>query len=544
MNEQSSTDQRTQISYLARDYESLLASMRAQIPTKLPEWTDYESDADFGNVLLQLFAHMGDILSYYQDRVVTESFLATAQTRRSAIHHLRLIGYMLSTAAPASAALTLSVPATVTDTIPIERGNAFATKSQKDKSSVRFEYTNETLLEIDCARLPVLNGRKIFGPKPTDRAPDPTMQYGTIPVEEGRLIEDELIGISDGSPYQRFPLAHSRLILRSLGQGQEINRDIILYTQTGSGAEANIHQWSLRESLAFSREGQRDFTIEIDEHDHAAIFFGNNAFGAIPSQGAEIRATYRVGGGRGGNVGANTIVTLVDALPLALLGARVTNPTPATGGDDRESIEHAVRHAPGIFRSGKRAVTADDYEKLARDFQGVGKVRAERTNWNTVTLFVAPAGGGLVSDVLRANLLAYFEDKRPVSTTVEVENVDYEEVFITAVIGVGSFYDVEIVREAVRNAAGSLLAFENVDFGRTIFLSKFYEAIEALNGVEFVTITEFRRDDQTTAIQPEGRLDFAPSELAQIPQPTSELDERTAYSGGIRVLTPEELERA
>ena len=52
-------------------------------------------------MLLQLFAHMGDILSYYQDRVANESFLGTAQTRRSVIEHLRLIGYKLATAAPA-----------------------------------------------------------------------------------------------------------------------------------------------------------------------------------------------------------------------------------------------------------------------------------------------------------------------------------------------------------------------------------------------------------------------------------------------------------
>ncbi|NIS33580.1 MAG: hypothetical protein GWO04_28065, partial [Actinobacteria bacterium] len=57
------------IDYMARDYESLLRSMEALIPYKLPEWTDHRSGADFGRVLLELFAHMGDILSYYQDRV-------------------------------------------------------------------------------------------------------------------------------------------------------------------------------------------------------------------------------------------------------------------------------------------------------------------------------------------------------------------------------------------------------------------------------------------------------------------------------------------
>jgi hypothetical protein len=216
------------------------------------------------------------------------------------------------------------------------------------------------------------------------------------------------------------------------------------------------------------------------------------------------------------------------------VGAKVINPSAATGGAERESIEHAVRHAPSVFRSLKRAVTAGDYEALALDFKGVGKVRAEHTNWNTVTLFVAPQGGGQVSDVLHANLLAYFEDKRPVSTTVEVADVDYVDVFVTAIIGVRSFYSIEAVREAVREAAGSLLSFDNVDFGQTIFLSKFYEAIEALNGIDFVTIIEFRRADQATLIQPEGKIELDSSEIAQIPA----LD---AYRGGIRVLTPEEF---
>jgi hypothetical protein len=122
-----------------------------------------------------------------------------------------------------------------------------------------------------------------------------------------------------------------------------------------------------------------------------------------------------VGGGQAGNTPAGSIQTIVGAPQLALLGAQVTNPAPATGGADRESIEHATQHAPAVFRSLKRAVTAADYEALARSFKGVGKVQAQATGWNTVTLYVAPEGGGRVSDVLEANLKAYFEDKRMIS---------------------------------------------------------------------------------------------------------------------------------
>src|SRR6476469_3920062 len=116
---------------MARDYESLLRAMRDQIPQTLNEWRDFADEADFGNVLLELFAHIGDILSYYQDRVANESFLGTARTRRSVIEHLRLIGYTLGTAVPAAAGLQVIVPKTVTGRVTIYLDDAVATESQK-----------------------------------------------------------------------------------------------------------------------------------------------------------------------------------------------------------------------------------------------------------------------------------------------------------------------------------------------------------------------------------------------------------------------------
>ena len=510
------SDGRKVVDYMARDYDSLLRSMRELIPYYLPEWTEHESEADFGNVLLQLFAHMGDQLSYYQDRVANESFLGTAQTRRSIIHHLRLIGYRLATAAPAAATLEVALPVDCDETITIKRGDAFATKSQKDRPSVRFEYTAEEPLEVDCRTLPVRSEdeKKVF----------------RFPIEEGRLVKREVLGTSDGTPNQQYAMAHRGLILRSLGQGQAVNRDVTLISRLGS----TITPWTLQETLAFSRAGQRDFVIEIGENDQTTVRFGDGAFGAIPTAEATLEVTYRVGGGQQGNVSAGRIQAIADAPQLSLLGAEVTNPNPATGGAERESIEHAVQHAPAVFRSLKRAVTADDYEALALEFSGVGKVRAEAANGIVVRLFVAPEGGGQVSDVLRANLLAYFEDKRPLTTRIEVEDVDYVPVQVTAEIGVESYYDPGRTKELVQQAAGRLLAFDNVDFGQTIYLSKFYEAMEAVEGVTFVNITEFRRGDHTDSFEHMGKLTMGVNEVPAKP------DEDLGYTGGVRVTLPEE----
>ena len=61
---------------------------------------------------------MGDVLLYYQDKIANEAFLSTATERRSVIDLLSLIGYTLGTPAPASAALTLTIPND--DTTPVQ----------------------------------------------------------------------------------------------------------------------------------------------------------------------------------------------------------------------------------------------------------------------------------------------------------------------------------------------------------------------------------------------------------------------------------------
>ena len=505
------------IDYMARDYDSILKSMRELIPDRLPEWTDYQSEADFGNVLLEMFAHMGDIISYYQDRMVNESFLTTASERSSIIRHLRLIGYRLATASPASAFLDISVAKDIDAAVTIRKGAAFATRSSEQRSSIRFEYVGDKDITIDFGQVPVIDDRKT---------------YTGLQVEEGRTVTGEIIGESDGTANQQFQLVHSPLILRSPGLGNVIRNDLVIETQQEGGG--NGEQWELRNTLAFSRENAADFIVEIDENDRATVIFGDNNSGKRPRENYHIKASYRVGGGSYGNVNAGEINTIVEAPELVLLGASVSNPLRAVGGADRESIEHAVLHAPALFRTQGRAVTAEDYRTLALDFAGVGKARPEKSDWNTVTLYIAPKGGGIVNDVLKRDLIVYFDDKSPIGTDIEIRDVDYVRIYLTAKVGISSYYSdsPEDVEERVQAAVAELLDFENVDFGQTFYLSKFYEAIEAVEGVRYVTITEFKREGAAPSDYLEtGEIRLQRNEVPIIPNQAEDAE----YSSGLKI---------
>lgn len=508
-------DKQQVIDYLARDYHSIRRALIDLIPAKLPEWTD-RSEADFGIVLIELFAYMGDILSYYQDRVANESFLATAQERRSVINHLRLIGYEMAPAAPAAAKLSLIVGNAVNQVVEIRKGDQFATASSRDRKSVTFEYTEDKPLVIDLSTATADSAKK----------PDLTKLTGfkevadIIPVREGRLIVSEVIGISDGTPNQRFQLAQPSLLRGSLEITVETTpatpawreRKTLIYSR---GACALDPQERTGSTLAFSRSADQDYTTETDENDVTAVVFGDGQYGAIPPPGARIRANYRVGGGSIGNVGAGQITVIAKAPQLQLIGAKAVNRSPATGGAERESIENAIKFAPTVFSSMQRAVTGQDYVALARLFPGVSKARAEATNWNTITLYIAPAGSGEPpTDILKRDLLAYFEERRMITSSIEIGSPDYVRIVITVEkVEAKPYFLAENVKAAAQNAIRGLYDFEKVDFGQKLYLSKIYEALEGLEGVESAYVSVFRRYDGSDPIAKDGLIQLSENEI-------------------------------
>ena len=85
--------------------------------------------------------------------------------------------------------------------------------------------------------------------------------------------------------------------------------------------------------------------------------------GAVPREGALIVATgYRHGGGAAGNVGPSTLVSMRTSLPYV---DRVENIAAAIGGVDAETVDNAKLRGPQSLRAGARAVTVDDFERLA-----------------------------------------------------------------------------------------------------------------------------------------------------------------------------------
>src|SRR5262249_6095618 len=101
-----------------------------------------------------------------------------------------------------------------------------------------------------------------------------------------------------------------------------------------------VTSWSPKADLLESGPADANFVVEVENDGHAHLRFGDGDLGRMPDAGTVFDATYRVGNGSAGNVGAETITCLVFRQTTGNAGAIVPrNPLPATGGTDPEPVE-------------------------------------------------------------------------------------------------------------------------------------------------------------------------------------------------------------
>jgi hypothetical protein len=487
------------IDYTNKDFASLRQAMLDLARYRLPEWTD-QSPADLGILLVDLFAYMGDVVLYYQDRIANELFLSTATERRSVQQLLRLVGYELRppVAAAADLNLTFNPPALgQSPLVTVPFGAQFT--GQVNGLVQTFEYLGPDLqIDLTSAQVRPANGGLLL--------------YPGLPVRHSQSRPQEILGSSTGEPNQSFRLSQAPVLLDSL----------VVEVNEGAGWV----RWERRENLLYyigadgrvmiSGPDARDYAVQFDEQSNAWVMFGDGVYGRRPPTGINnIRATYRTGGGAAGNVPAGAITTAATVIPL-LNG--VSNPLSAAGGAEAESLDHAVRFGPLAFRSGQRAVTLADFVALAHQAGGIAKVRARSSGWNRVELFIAPEGSscGPAPEDLKKRILSFFEDRRMASVFIQIQDPVCVPIDVTLEVVPDPHFHASTVRQEVETAVQALFAFERVDFGYTLYLSDVYSAVEALPSVVAVNVTRFRRQD-SAGLAPDLQSQLLSLNLAALP---------------------------
>jgi hypothetical protein len=136
--------------------------------------------------------------------------------------------------------------------------------------------------------------------------------------------------------------------------------------------------------------------FDYDGDGGTTIRFGDGTFGVSPLPGLEFTVLYRVGDGSAGNVPAGTIVNVAPGQAQGENVTACTNPFPAAGGTDAETIAQVRSRSPQQFRAEPlRAVQAADYVAAAQSVpwvQQAGTTFRWTGSWLTILTSADPAG--------------------------------------------------------------------------------------------------------------------------------------------------------
>jgi hypothetical protein len=275
----------------------------------------------------------------------------------------------------------------------------------------------------------------------------------------------------------------------------------------------------------------------VIDRGRGAITFGGKDRGLIPSaRKNNIKcAQYQYGGGAKGNVDEGTINKLRTTIPFI---ASVMNPSAADGGGDEEGLDRVRERGPQTLKHRDRAVTWEDFEWLVREASPkVAKVRCLptrdpslrfRPGW--ITIIVVPETSD-PKPLPSQELLREIEEHLYVRTSshlvlgaprVNLVGPGYVRVKVEAEVKFTSLSEAKSTEARVIDTLNRFFHplrggpdGEGWDFGRDVYASEVYQAIENTDGVDYVrrlslkasvqiyTLT-LERDIDTTTLYPRG----------------------------------------
>ncbi len=325
---------------------------------------------------------------------------------------------------------------------------------------------------------------------------------------------------------------------------------------------AMLQLWSAKRDLLESGPGDLDFVVEVDNDGYGHLRFGDGVCGRQPDAGTVFRANYRVGNGKSGNVGAETITYIVlRNEKLSGVSLLPRNPLAATGGADPEPIDDVKLFAPYAFRNQlERAITAADYAAIAADnerrledraaleaedsaictapftrLQGAKAALRWTGSWYTALVALDPEGSETADHELIDEVTLYLEPFRRMGYDLMVSPAEYVPLKLALTVCVLPNYLRGHVEAAVLDALsnrvlpdGTLGFFhpDNLTFGDGIYVSRLLATVQAIAGVQDAMVTELERfeisepspmiDQPGEELPANWALPLGPFEIAQL----------------------------
>jgi predicted phage baseplate assembly protein len=313
-------------------------------------------------------------------------------------------------------------------------------------------------------------------------------------------VQNEQLGRSSGRPNQSFTLSKGPMLVSD-------DRPPVII-------EVENEPWELVTSFDDAGPRSKHYVFDADSR---AVMFGNGLNGHVPLPGQTIMAVwYQASSGTLGNVATDLRWKFKTSL---VPGVTLSNPQPATGGADPESLNDLELRARALLNRPSRAVTLNDIERLALGTPHVHVARAvamancpspERITVVAVPK-IRPGRKGPPAPPTDAFLNAidrHLQERRLLGDNLRVVAPIYIEVRVAARLRLAKGAGSAAVVERARQTLEQFLAGEDLDaiaeqpsrtgevqspcptrwpFGRSVFPSEVYAVLDRVPGVDAVT---------------------------------------------------------
>lgn len=258
-----------------------------------------------------------------------------------------------------------------------------------------------------------------------------------------------------------------------------------------------------------------DLSSSADRHfvykrETGKIIFGDNERGWIPPRADEaniVIISSCISEGERGNVNHHTITHMIGAND-DLANIRVVNDVPADGGQDAESLFEAKGRVQRELLQAQRAVTAEDFERIALETPGLRMARVKaipayvpglrdypkRKEPGQVTVVVVPYSDSekpMPSAGFLQTTKRYLDRFRLLSNHVHVISPAYIKVTVHAVVVIDP--GVKEVNEQISHQLQQFLKplagdgdSKGWEFGKTVFKGDLYGVLNQIPGVAYV----------------------------------------------------------
>lgn len=557
--------------YLNRDYESLKKDLMSHVKLYYPDQYNDFSEGSVGMMLLELNAYVGDILSHHTDQTFKEVFLDSAQNRKSVIKLAENLGYRARGRTGSVTLLDVSIVVPVLGDEPDSRylitiQSGFRAKSE---SGVYFEVLEDIDFSQHTSFSGTKNRTIVPNYNSSNEIISYTITK-TVVASAGQSKTAVLeVTATNAVPFMKWNLSSTDTTITEIlnvvsktdryspveeSDWTEEGPNTIWYqvdslpqervyvdTTTGQTASTRSGYWKYIDNRFISRydeNGNLIVTFGAGVKDYsaynqylangitgvtAASLLNNDSMGNIPTPGTYIHCRYRTGGGTASNVAQNKI-TIVDkkivktipgggSVPAATLAGvlnsiTTTNPIPAIGGSDFETIEEIKEMARKTFSSQDRCVTIDDYisrvSMMPAQYGKVFRVYAEADpvdlNSNIFILTLDENGKlkNSGNQQIKLNVASYLSQYRILN--------DFVQIYDGRIVNLGIKFTIQVQKEynkkqVIVNCIDKLTQYFNVskwNMNQPIYISQVTELLRSQPGVINVVNLNFYNKFGTT----------------------------------------------